>query len=106
MELKEKACEEILNNALETFDAVQKEQGGIEDWRSVFEAAFQCLLTLKDTEAIQLFVCMCICSLDFEAYSNLEDAFINHEKLIFAENTYRYMQLNGDIEEPKNSEES
>lgn len=102
MELCEKACEEILRSSLETFDAVQEEQGGMEEWRSIFEATLQCLLTLKSTEALQLFTCMCICALDFATYSDLEDAFLHRDKLAFMGNTYKYMELNGDL---KDSEE-
>lgn len=94
MELKEKACEEILRHALETFDGVEEQEGGIKDWRAIFEAAFQCLLTLQCTEAIQLFACMCICALDFESYSQLEDVLLSHEKTVPMMNTFLYRQLN------------
>lgn len=94
MELSEKACEEILKQSLETFDVVDKEEGGIKDWRSIFEAAFQCLLTLKNTEALQLFATMCICALDFDTYSSLEEVFMNREKTIPMMNTLTYQELN------------
>ena len=60
----------------------------------VFEAAFQCVLTLGSTEAIQLFAMMCISSLDFFTYSELEDALINHSKELYAKNMITYSELN------------
>ena len=98
MELKEKTIKEILKQALETFDAVQQENPDIKDWRSIFEAAFQCILTIGNTEAIQLFATMCICALDFDTYSDLEDVFVNHEKTIPMLNTLTYRELNTDSE--------
>jgi hypothetical protein len=99
MELCEKACEEILETAMVTFDTVNKMDGNLTDWRSIFEAAFSCILSLKDTEAIMLFATMCICALDFETYSDLEDNLLNRSKEIPMLNTLRYMQLSKSIDE-------
>lgn len=95
MELSEKAQQEALSFALETFDTVMKDQSEeLKNWKSVFEAAFQCVLTLGSTEAVQLFAMMCISSLDFFTYSELEDALINHSKEIYAKNMITYSELN------------
>ena len=102
MELSEKAVEEIIKQSLVTFDEVAKEQPDIKDWKSIFEAAFACVLSLRSTTALQLFTVMCLCALDFEAYSELEDVFVNHPKTIPMQNTLWYRQLN---EEEKNSSE-
>lgn len=99
MELKQKACEEILKRGLEDFDAVnEKCDGGLTEWRAVFEAAFQCLLTLKETTAIQSFALMCLLALDFVTYSELEDVLVNHPKDIFFENGLLYQKLNEEEE--------
>lgn len=98
MELKDKTCEEILRRSLETFDAVDNQEGGITDWRSIFEAAFQCLLTLKSTEAMQLFATMCLMTLDFETYSELEDVLLSHSKELAMSNTITYLELNKETE--------
>lgn len=95
MELSEKAQQEALSCALESFDAVMKDQSEeLKNWKSVFEAAFQCVLTLGSTEAVQLFAMMCISSLDFFTYSELEEALINHSKEIYAKNMIAYSELN------------
>ena len=99
MELCEKACEEILETAMTTLDTVGEVDGNVTNWRSIFEAAFSCLLSLKDTEALMLFATMCICALDFETYSNLEDSLLERSKEIPMLNTLRYMQLNKSIDE-------
>lgn len=93
MELSEKAREEILKSVLCTFDTVAKTED-IKDWRSIFEATLQCLLTLGCTEAIQLFATMCLQILDFDTYSELEDVFINRSKIVNAINTQWYNELN------------
>lgn len=103
MELSEKAQQEALSCALESFDAVMKDQSEeLKNWKSVFEAAFQCVLTLGSTEAVQLFAMMCISSLDFFTYSELEDALVNHSKEIYAKNMVAYSELN---KKEKNSSE-
>lgn len=99
MELKQKTCEEILRLALADFDAVnEKCDGSLTDWRAVFEAAFQCVLTLKDTLAIQMFALMCLLALDFTTYSELEDILINHPKSVFLDNSILYQKLNKEEE--------
>jgi hypothetical protein len=99
MELCEKAVEEIAKTAIETFDYVDQIRGGLEDWRPVFEGAFNCLLSLRDTEALQLFATMCICALDFETYSDLDDIFREHSKEVPMLNTLRYRELNKSVDE-------
>ena len=80
---------------MESFDLVTKDQPQeIKDWRAVFEAAFQCILDLGSTEAIQLFAMLCISSLDFFTYSELEDAILSHSKEIYATNLKIYSDLN------------
>ena len=66
----------------------------LKSWKAVFEAAFQCVLTLGSTEAVQLFAMMCISSLDFFTYSGLEDVLINHSKEVYAKNMITYSELN------------
>ena len=102
MELGKKAREEALNFGMASFDTVAKDQEEIKDWRAVFEAAFQCLLDLGSTEAIQLFAMMCVSSLDFFTYSELEDVLINHSKETYANNMILYSELN---KKDKNSSE-
>lgn len=95
MELGKKAREEALAFGLVSFDAVTSDQSDdIKNWRAVFEAAFQCLLDLGSTEAIQLFAMMCISSLDFFTYSELEDALVSHSKDVYANNMVLYSELN------------
>lgn len=95
MELGKKAREEALGFGIESFDAVTKDQSDeIKNWRAVFEAAFQCILDLGSTEAVQLFAMMCISSLDFFTYSELEDALVNHPKDVYATNMVLYSELN------------
>lgn len=103
MELGKKAREEALNFGITSFDVVTKDQEQeVKDWRTVFEAAFQCILDLGSTEAIQLFAMMCISSLDFFTYSELEDALLSHAKDIYANNMILYSELN---KKEKNSSE-
>lgn len=96
MELSEKAVEEIIKQSLVTFDEVAKEQPDIKDWKSIFEAAFACVLSLKSTTALQLFTVMCLCALDFDSYSEVEEVFMNHPKTIPMQNTLFYKKLNED----------
>lgn len=102
MELGKEARKEALDFGMSSFDAVAKKQEEIKDWRAVFEAAFQCLLDLGSTEAIQLFAMMCVSSLDFFTYSELEDVLINHSKEAYANNMILYSELN---KKDKNSSE-
>lgn len=95
MELGKEARKEALGFGLASFDAVTSDQSDdVKDWRAVFEAAFQCLLDLGSTEAIQLFAMMCISSLDFFTYSELEDALVSHSKEVYATNMVLYSELN------------
>lgn len=103
MELGEKARQEALSFGIVCFDTVTKDQSQeVKNWRAVFEAAFQCVLDLGSTEAVQLFAMMCISSLDFFTYSELEDALINHSKELYAKNMITYSELN---KKEKNSSE-
>ena len=103
MELGEKARQEALNFGMVCFDTVVEDQSQeVKDWRAVFEAAFQCILDLGSTEAIQLFTMMCISSLDFFTYSELEDALLSHSKDMYANNMVLYSELN---KKEKNSSE-
>lgn len=95
MELSKAAQQEALGFGLESFDAVTKDQSDeVKDWRAIFEVAFQSLLDLGSTEAIQLFAMMCISSLDFFTYSELEDALLGHSKEVYAVNMKLYSELN------------
>ena len=103
MELGKKAREEALGFAMASFDAVTSDQSqDVKDWKAVFEAAFQCILDLGSTEAVQLFAMMCISSLDFFTYSELEDALLSHPKDVYADNMVFYSELN---KKEKNSSE-
>ena len=103
MELCKEAQQEALSFGIASFDVVVSDQSEeIKNWRAVFEAAFQCILDLGSTEAIQLFAMMCISSLDFFTYSELEDALINHPKECYANNMILYSKLN---KKEKNSSE-
>lgn len=78
-----------------SFDTVTSDQSEeIKNWRAVFEAAFQCILDLGSTDAVQLFAMLCISSLDFFTYSELEDALINRSKEAYANNMILYSELN------------
>lgn len=95
MELCKKAQQEALNFGMVSFDTVTSDQSEeIKNWRAVFEAAFQCVLDLGSTEALQLFAMMCISSLDFFTYSELEDVLVNHSKECYANNMILYSELN------------
>lgn len=95
MELSKAAQQEALSFGLESFDVATKDQSDeIKDWRAIFEVAFQSLLSLGSTDAVQLFAMMCISSLDFFTYSELEDALTNHSKECYVNNMILYSELN------------
>lgn len=87
----------MLGTAMKVFDKAIENYPELKDWRSIFEATYQCLLSLKDTNALRFFAMQCICALDLQNYGMFEESFLSEISLIrvaVMKNTDLYKGLN------------
>lgn len=103
MELKEKTTEVMMKVAMRILDKAIEGHPEMKDWRPIFEATYQCLLSLKDTNALRFFAMQCICALDLPNYGMFEENFLSEIPLIrqaVIKNTELYEGLNDGIIDP------
>ena len=87
----------MLGTAMKVFDKAIESYPELKDWRSIFEATYQCLLSLKDTTALRFFAMQCVCALDLQNYGMFEESFLSEISLIrvaVMKNTKLYEGLN------------
>ena len=94
MELSKAAQQEVIKQATETLSTVKEQCPEVKDWADIFEVAFQSIVELGKTEAIQLFATMCFCALDFEAFHQLQDTVNGRSKIGPMLNTVVYDNCN------------
>lgn len=94
MELSKAAQKEVMRQATQTLKDVKEQCPEVKDWADIFEVAFQGIVELGKTEAIQLFATMCFCALDFEAFHQLQDTVNSRSKIGPMLNTVVYDNCN------------
>jgi len=94
MELSKAAQKEVMRQATETLKDVKEQCPEVKDWADIFEVAFQGIVELGKTEAIQLFATMCFCALDFATFHGLQDAINGRSKIGPMLNTVVYDNCN------------